>query len=98
MGKDRFSKLGKKIDLTKYDVEIYVGDEEFDSSVAANNLVNILKVVPEYRNVIVKELFDLMGMDSSKIPLNQPVALAPAGPGAPAANPSPAQMVANATP
>lgn len=92
-GKDRFAKLGK-IDLTKYDVEVYVGDEEFDASVQANNLVNMLKVVPQYQEQIVKELFDLMGMDSSKIVSKPPVPPVPGG--QQISNPNPAQITANA--
>lgn len=83
MGKDRFMALGK-VDLTKYKVEIYVGDEQFDPEVMANNLSNILRVVPQYQDVVIKELFDLMGMDSSKIPNRPPApALPGAGGGAP---------------
>ena len=92
-GKDRFAKLGK-IDLTKYDVEVYVGDEEFDASVQANNLVNMLKIVPQYQEQIVKELFDLMGMDSSKIVAKPPVA--PVQGGQQIANPNPTQIQQNA--
>jgi hypothetical protein len=82
-GKDRFSELGK-IDLSKYDTRIYIGDESFDAEIMANNLTKILGLVPQYQDVVVKEVFDIMGLDSSKIPDRPPVA-APAAPGAPAA-------------
>lgn len=78
LGKDRYATLGK-IDLTKYKVTIYVGDEQFDPEVLANNLANMLKVVPQYQDVIIKELFDLMGMDSTKIPDRAPMPPAKGG-------------------
>ena len=67
MGKDRLMAV-KKLDLTQYEVEIYVGDEAFDAEIMANNLTKILAVVPQYQDVVVKEVFDIMGLDSSKIP------------------------------
>lgn len=82
MGKERLIEI-KKLDLTQYEVEIYVGDEEFDEEVMANNLTKILSVVPQYQAMVVKEIFDIMGLDSSKIPDWPPAPPAPAGPGAP---------------
>lgn len=79
MGKDRFSELGK-IDLSKYDTKIYIGDEAFDAEIMANNLTKILGVVPQYQDVVVKEVFDIMGLDSSKIPDRPPVQAEPAAP------------------
>lgn len=76
LGKDRYAKLGS-VDFTKYKVQVYVGDEQFDPEVLANNLSKVISFAPQYADVIIKELFDLMGLDSGKIPERPP---APAGP------------------
>lgn len=72
LGKDRYSELGK-IDLSKYGTKIYIGEESFDAEIMANNLTKILSVVPQYQDVVVKEVFDIMGLDSSKIPDRPPM-------------------------
>lgn len=85
LGKDRWMELAK-VDLTKHDIDVYVGDEKFDAEVMANNLTKILALVPQYQDVVVKEVFDIMGLDSSKIPDRPPVPAvgAPANPAVPA--------------
>ncbi len=63
MGKDRYIELLHKLNPTDFDVEVYVTNEEFDKAVVTKDLVSILGVVPEYREQIVQQLFDIMGLD-----------------------------------
>ena len=75
MGLDRFVKLVKEIDLTEYDVSICTDDEKGDPNVQVKNLIDMLKVVPQYQNGIVNKVLDLMGIDSrqleeNKVPVN----------------------------
>lgn len=63
MGDSRYFKLKDKIDLTDYDVEVYVTNEEFDQSVMVQNLINMLNVVPEFKEQITTQVFDLMGLN-----------------------------------
>ena len=90
-GKSRLISL-KEIDLTEYDIEFYTDDEKFDAQSAASNLVASLKIAPEYKDLVMRELFDIMGLDSSKIP--QPQAAAPT-PVQPALGPAGQQPMPN---
>jgi len=61
---DMFVKLIKDyvFDDSKMDVMVDVTNESFDKAVLANNLVSALQVAPEYRDLIVRQIFDLMGL------------------------------------
>lgn len=66
-GKDRFVKLLDKVDFTKYDVKVYVTNEEIDTGVLTNNLISVLKLVPQYQDAVIRYLFDLMGLDTFQL-------------------------------
>jgi hypothetical protein len=67
MGIDRYIELVKEINLTDYDVLVYTDDEKFNPSVQVEQLMNMLKVVPQYQNGIAKSIFDIMGIDSRQL-------------------------------
>lgn len=67
MGTERYVKLLKKIDVTQYDVQVYVSNEEIDKGVLAKNLLAALQVAPEYRESVMRMIFDVMGLDSHSL-------------------------------
>jgi hypothetical protein len=72
MGSDRFVAMDESIDFLEYDAYIDVTNESYDKSVLANNLVTALQAAPEYRESILKNLFDIMGLNSSDLKASQP--------------------------
>jgi len=62
-GKERLVTLDQDIDISEYDVQVYVTNEEFDSSVIVQNLLATLNAAPEYREQIINQVFDLMGLN-----------------------------------
>lgn len=67
MGNDRYVKILKKIDPSEFDTQVFVTNEEFDKGVMSQNLTSILQVAPEFKDVILKQIFDLMGLDSNSL-------------------------------
>lgn len=50
------------------DTQFYVTNEELDVGVTANNLIQLLQVSPDERDVIVPEIYNLLGID---VPANR---------------------------
>ncbi|MEM4270776.1 MAG: hypothetical protein QXO70_01625, partial [Candidatus Pacearchaeota archaeon] len=71
LGKERFVRILEKIDFTAFDVNVYITNEEIDKGVMLQNLLYAMQAVPEYRTTILKEVFDLMGLNSSLIEKNE---------------------------
>lgn len=67
LGEDRWVEMLKDGDLTKYDVKFYVTNEEFDKGVVSKDLIAAINVAPEFREVLLKQVFDLVGIDSFQI-------------------------------
>lgn len=102
LGRDRFIKIVKDINLTEYDVLVYTNDEKIDPGMLANNLLSVLKIAPQYQEPVMKYLFDLMGLDVNQFQNiqqvqqpQQPQQL-PAGQQAPITNPTPQQQFTKA--
>ena len=68
MGKDRYVRVMKDIDVTEYDVQVYITNEEIDKAVLTQNLVQMLSLVPEGRVEIAKQVLDIMGLDGGLLP------------------------------
>ncbi|QGH73327.1 MAG: portal protein [Siphoviridae sp. cttb18] len=66
-GQERFVKMINDIDCIDYDLTFYVNKENLDVQEMANNLATSLKIAPEYRDIVLPYLFDLMGLPSYKI-------------------------------
>lgn len=65
-GKDMFVKLVKDIMIDELDTQVYVTNEQMDVAVTIQNLVSMMNFAPEYRDAIVKQTFDLMGLAAPK--------------------------------
>lgn len=73
ISKDRFIKLMEDIEFDAYDVQVYVTNEEIDKGVMTQNLLSVLQFAPEYKEQVVKQIFDVMGLDV-KLPQMQQMA------------------------
>lgn len=71
MGKDRYVNLLQNIDFTEYDTQVYITNEEIDKGVLTQNLISMLNIVPEYKDQIVRQIFDIMGLDSNQFKQSQ---------------------------
>jgi hypothetical protein len=91
-GDQRFITLLEVPDVTKYDVQVFVTNEEFDKGVMSQNLITMLQAAPEYKQQILQEFADLTGMGPFDNP--QPVMQTPPT-GAPQQNPQEVMTQAN---
>lgn len=71
-GETRTMTYDEAVDITEYDVEILVTNETVDTGVLQQNLLTALQAAPEYRQVILGELFDRMGLKVPPLPQMQP--------------------------
>lgn len=85
---DMFTKLVRSVVADQLETVIFVTNEEMDVAVTVQNLINMLNVAPEYREAIIKQTFDLMGLPEPRTP--------PATQQAPGLAPQPGQQVAGA--
>lgn len=61
-----FMKSVREIVISEVDAKVQVTNEEIDTSVIISNLVQMLQIAPEYRESIVKDIYDLMGLGQPK--------------------------------
>lgn len=73
---DMFINLVRSVMASELETICYVTNEEMDVAVTVTNLINLLNVAPEYKDAIVKQAFDLMGLQEPPTP--QPQQQAPA--------------------
>ena len=66
-----FIKTIRKIVADEVYARVHITNEDLDSSVTVANLIQMLNVAPEYREGIVRDIYDLMGLS---IPKAKPVA------------------------
>lgn len=68
-GKDRYIKIQDKVDLTVYDVQVFITNEEIDKGTLLQNLTQTLQMVGSIPNIdvdpadIVRQIFDVLGLD-----------------------------------
>ena len=67
---DMFVNLLQEIIASEQYTKVFVTNEEMDVSVTIQNLLNMLRVAPQFQEAIVKQTFDLMGLP---MPKSQPV-------------------------
>jgi len=60
---DVFVELKDIIIPNNYETKFYVTAEEMDIALNVSNLINMMNIAPEYRDSMVRQAFDLMGMD-----------------------------------
>jgi hypothetical protein len=72
-GSERYFILDDNYDPTDYDVEVVITNEEINKSVLMQNLTNMLSVVPpDIQQGIIKEIFDLVGLDPNQLSSSGP--------------------------
>lgn len=71
MGQDRYVSLIEKVDLLDYDVQVFVTNEEVDKGVIAQNLIASLNLAPQYAEIIMRKLFDIMGFDVAQFEIEK---------------------------
>ena len=67
MGKNRYFTILDKIDLSEYDIRFTFTNQEIDKQNIVNNLVGALKLAPDYQDVIIGKVFDMMGLDTFEL-------------------------------
>lgn len=63
MGNDRFVELLDEVKIIDYDVRFFVTNEKFDKGVISKDLIALGQIAPQYSDIIVKNVMDLMGLD-----------------------------------
>jgi hypothetical protein len=53
------------IDLDDFGIEFSFGDGRYDKGAMVTDLINSLKLAPEYKEVILPKVFDILGLDIS---------------------------------
>lgn len=72
--KEIFIKMDKEIPLSNFHVKADITNEEVDKNVLVTNLIQALSFAPEYKDPIVKTVFDLLGLDMpSNLPTPAPM-------------------------
>lgn len=66
VGKERFVEVLHDLDVTQYDVDVDITNESVDKGVITQNLIQALTAAPEYRDSILPQLFDMMGLTFQK--------------------------------
>ncbi len=71
-GPDRFVELMEKIDLTDYDVQVFMTNEEIDKGVLAQNLLSVFQTAATVPGLnidpaaVAESIFDIMGLDTKQ--------------------------------
>lgn len=73
MGNDRYIEILQEIDLTEYDIQIYVTNEEFEKTVMVKDLLTALQAAPEYKDAILTQVFDIMGLNIPQLKNKTPL-------------------------
>lgn len=68
MRSDMFVKLVQKIMTDQLETQVFVTNEQMDIAVTLQNLISMLSAAPEYKEAIVKQSFDLMGLPEPRLP------------------------------
>lgn len=83
LGKDRYLKLLEEIDFARFDVQVFVTNEEVDKGVLASNLMNVLQTIVSVPDsgispiAIVRQIFDVMGLDIGQFELEKKTPIMP---------------------
>lgn len=88
---DMFMKLVKDIVAKELETEMYVTNDEINTSVQIQNLLTMLQLAPQYGDQIIQQTVDLMGLSPFKQPppQQQPQGQPPQGQNAPQQGPQP---------
>ena len=78
---ERFIELDGIPNIFDYDVAVQISNEDYDTGVMIQNLLTALQAAPEYREVILGEVFDKMGIGPFRAPAQIPQMTPPVGVG-----------------
>lgn len=67
-----FFDLLEELAADQVDTKVYITNEELDAAVLSDKLTAVLGIVPEYKDAILNQLFDLWGLDLPKLKAQQP--------------------------
>lgn len=65
-GDQRFMEVLDAVEILDYDTDVQITNEDYDTGVMVQNLLTALQTAPEYREPILREIFDKMGLDPMK--------------------------------
>lgn len=79
-----FMKAVRKILIEEVDAQVHITNENIDTTVTVQNLMQMLQITPQYADSIVKDVYDLLGLGQpKKNPVPQEGQPASQGPGNP---------------
>lgn len=61
-----FVKAIRKILPEELDAQVSITDEQIDTTVKVNQLMQMLQITPEYRDAIVKDVYEMLGLGQPK--------------------------------
>lgn len=67
MGTARYFNIMKQIDLSQYDVMFTFTNQEVDKQVLVDKLISALQLAPEYQDVLIRKIFDTLGLDTYEL-------------------------------
>lgn len=85
MGSDRYMALVNNLDPEDFDCKVEITNESVDKGVLVSNLMTMLQAAPEYRDAIIQQTFDTLGLAAPKPKPMMPAA----GVAGPALSPGP---------
>jgi hypothetical protein len=71
-GPDRFVQMMEKVDLTDYDVQVFVTNEEIDKGVLVQNLLGVFQTAAQVPDMnidpamVAESIFDIMGLETKQ--------------------------------
>lgn len=68
---DLFVDLVQNIIASQLETQVFVTNEQMDVGVTVQNLISLIPAAPEYKDAIVKQTFDLLGLPEPKAPKPQ---------------------------
>ena len=80
-GEERFIEVDDVPNIMDYDVAVQITNEDYDTGVMVQNLITALQAAPEYKQPILEEIFDKMGIGPFKAPPQIPQMTPPTGAG-----------------
>lgn len=66
-GRNRYIKLLHDIDPSDFDTDVVITNEDINKGVISQNILQSMQLAPEYRDSLIRQLFDVMGLDSIQL-------------------------------
>lgn len=68
-----FVEVVQDIVAKNVETKVLITNEDIDTSVTIQNLLQMMNIAPEYKEAITKEVFNLMGIDMPRLPKTNPM-------------------------